>query len=187
MYVDYSLWISENGGHHLSGREGSLRLHRSWFSWRSLFFRLLLGLRSIPVEPCSVDRQRTTEKLLQIAFKQCHTLLWSGLTVALTVPREKRHTHHTDSFLMSKISCSIWPTRSFEMSTESAISHTFNRQFVHIKSWSFVTLSFVVAILGAPGRDSRHSRRCVCVYSFQRSLVSPLDSSFKNKNRITSR
>ena len=66
----------------------------------------------------------------------------------------KSGTQRADSFLMSKISCRIGPTRSFEMPTVSAISRTFNRRSVNARSWIPVTLSSVVAVFRAPGRGS---------------------------------
>ena len=49
----------------------------------------------------------------------------------------KRGTHHANSFLMSKISCRIWPTWSFEVSTVSAILCTFNWQSANARLWIF--------------------------------------------------
>lgn len=43
-------------------------------------------------------------------------------------------------------SCQIFHARPF-----SAVSHTFNRRFDNMRSCSFVTLSSVVAVFGAPG------------------------------------
>jgi len=109
--VDHTLWIPKNGGHHLCGRWDSLSLLQSRFAGWSPLFRLFLALWCVPVDPCFVDGHETMQKLLRIALKQRQTLLWSGLTVAFVVRR----------FLMPKFYCRIWPTRSFDMPTVSAI------------------------------------------------------------------
>ena len=152
MHVDHTLWIPENGGHHLSSRWDRLCLLRSRFVWRNPLFRLLLGLWYVPEDPCYVDGHETTQKLLQITLKQRQILLWNGLTVALVVrSQQTRHPSRVDSFLMPKISCRIWPMWSFEMPTVSAISPTFNRRSVNTSLWIFVALSSVVAVFGHLG------------------------------------
>jgi len=100
-------------------------------TWFSLLF-VNFGLRLNNIKHCSevVSRLR----------------LLSGVS--------KRGTHRADSFLMPKISCRIWLTRSFDMPTVSAVSRIFNRRSANTRSWTFVTLSTVVAVFGAPGRGS---------------------------------
>ena len=93
-----------------------------------------------------MKRCRNSFRLWLNSIKHCSEVV-SRLRLLSGV--SKRGTHHADSFLMHKISCRIWPTRSFEMHTVSAISRIFNR-----RPWMFVTLSSVVVIFGAPGYGS---------------------------------
>lgn len=126
---------------------------------------------------CIIDILRS-ELLFQVLetkrFRRCpnweHTV-WSGLTVASVVLSEKHVIHRTDSFLMLKISCRIWPTRSFEMPTISAISHAFNRWSANTRSWIFITISSVAVVFGAPASKNW---RAITLQLIKPILVSPL-------------
>lgn len=50
--MDYYLWISENGGHHLSGWYDSLRILWSRLAMWSSLLLLFLGLRCVQLDPC---------------------------------------------------------------------------------------------------------------------------------------
>ena len=70
--------------------------------------------------------------------------LWSSVS--------NRGTHLADSFLMSKYSCKMWCTRSVEMPTASATSHTFILLSSNIIPWILSTISGVMTSFGRPER-----------------------------------
>lgn len=60
----------------------------------------------------------------------------------------KHGTHRANSFLTLNISWSIWPTHSFEIPSVSVSACNFNLWSAYTRHWTFVTLPFVVAVLG---------------------------------------
>lgn len=62
--------------------------------------------------------------------------------------------HHADRFLVSYVSCRIWPNWSFELLNVSAISRRFNWVSANTRLRTFPTLCSVITIFRASGCGS---------------------------------
>lgn len=84
--------------------------------------------------------------------------IFSLILVCAQTLLESDPTHSADSCLMLNILRRLWPMRSFEFPTLSAISRTFNRQSMRTSSCTSLALFFVVAIFETPGHGTTRTR-----------------------------